>query len=341
MLYFVNDYSEGAHEKILKKLQETNMEKLEGYGNDEYTKRAKKKISIACGCPEADVWLLCGGTQTNQIIISSMLKNYQGVIAAPTGHINVHEAGAIEFTGHKVLETEGENGKITAWGLRSYLENFYADENREHMVQPGMVYITHPTEYGTLYSQQELEEISEICKEYNLTLYIDGARMAYALACPDNDLFLPDIARLCDVFYIGGTKAGALCGEAVVFTKSNTPEHFMTTIKQHGALLAKGRLLGIQFYTLFTDRLYLQIAGNAIAAAAILRMAFEEKQYRFFIDSPTNQLFIILDNNKMNELRENVKFDYWQKYDEEHTVVRFATSWATEMSDVEDLIALL
>ena len=341
MLYFENDYSEGAHEKILQRLTETNMEHLSGYGADPYCSSAKDKIRSACQCPDADIYFLSGGTQTNQIVICSMLRQYEGVLSASTGHIGVHEAGAIEYTGHKVLELPQKDGKITASALSCYLENFYGDANHEHMVFPGMVYISHPTEYGTLYSKEELESVSQVCREYHIPLYMDGARLITGLACPENDLTLPDIARLCDVFYIGGTKAGALCGEAVVFTKQNTPAHFMTTVKQHGALLAKGRLLGIQFDTLFTDQLYQEIGRAAIETAAILKKGFQEKGYQLYNDSPTNQIFVILDDEKMEKLKKNVVFSFWEKADNTHTIVRFATSWATKKDEIKQLLSLL
>ncbi len=341
MLYFENDYSEGAHKKILQRLTETNMEHLSGYGADPYCSSAKDKIRSACQCPDADIYFLSGGTQTNQIVICSMLRQYEGVLSASTGHIGVHEAGAIEYTGHKVLELPQKDGKITASALSCYLENFYGDTNHEHMVFPGMVYISHPTEYGTLYSKEELESVSQVCREYHIPLYMDGARLITGLACPENDLTLPDIARLCDVFYIGGTKAGALCGEAVVFTKQNTPAHFMTTVKQHGALLAKGRLLGIQFDTLFTDQLYQEIGKAAIETASILKKGFQEKGYQLYNDSPTNQIFVILDDEKMEKLKKNVVFSFWEKPDNTHTIVRFATSWATKKDEIKQLLSLL
>ncbi|MBD5503790.1 MAG: low specificity L-threonine aldolase [Lachnospiraceae bacterium] len=341
MLSFANDYSEGAHEKILQKLIDTNMESLPGYGSDRYCDLAKEKIREACRCEDADIHFLTGGTQTNQIVIDSMLAKYEGVIAATTGHVNVHEAGAIEYTGHKVLELPHKDGKLAAAEIGHYMESFYGDVNHEHMVFPGMVYITHPTEYGTLYTKRELSDISAVCTKYHVPLYLDGARLGYGLAGEDTDVTLPDIAEYCDAFYIGGTKVGALCGEAVVFTKRNTPAHFMTLIKQHGALLAKGRLLGIQFDTLFTDDLYLENGRNAIRMAGMLRNAFEEKGYTFYLKTPTNQIFIVLENARMMELREKVIFDFWEKYDENHTVVRFATSWATSEEDVKKLISLL
>lgn len=340
MLYFENDYCEGAHGAILQKLIETNMEKLPGYGTDQYSESAKNKIRKACNCPDADIYFLVGGTQTNAIVIGSMLRRYEGVIAASTGHISTHEAGAIEYTGHKVLEVPQNDGKISADTLKNYLKTFYDDANHEHMVFPGMVYISHPTEYGTLYSKKELKELSEICDEYHIPLFLDGARLGYGLASSSTDVTLSDIARYTSVFYIGGTKVGALCGEAVVFPKK-APYHFMTMIKQQGALLAKGRLCGIQFDTLFTDDLYLKISKNAITTADTLKKAFTEKGYQLFLDTPTNQIFIVLENEKMKELEQAVKFSFWEKYDETHTIVRFATSWATTKEDLEELILIL
>lgn len=341
MLAFGNDYSEGAHEKVLERLLETNMEQLPGYGTDDYCKSAKEKIKKACGCPEADVYFLVGGTQTNQIVISTMLKSYEGVIAADTGHVNGHEAGAIEWSGHKVLTLPQKAGKIAAPVLSDYLSTFYEDENHEHMVFPGMVYISHPTEYGTLYTKDELSELSAVCSQYGIPLYMDGARLGYGLAAEGTDVTLKDVAEYCDVFYFGGTKVGALCGEAVVFPKGNMPPHFVTMVKQRGALLAKGRLLGIQFDALFTDDLYFEISRNAIATADRLKQILKDKGYEFYIDSPTNQIFVVLDNEQMEKLKKEVVFGFWEKKDESHTVVRFATSWATRMEDVEKLAALL
>lgn len=341
MLSFVNDYSEGAHEKILQKLWEINKTKMPGYGTDSYSSCAKQKIRDACNCPEAEVYFLTGGTQTNQIVINSLTAQYQGVVSVDCGHIATHEAGAIEFTGHKILTVPSHEGKMASKDLIELLTSFYSDPNHEHMVFPGMVYISHPTEYGTLYTLEELKELYEICAGYHIPLYLDGARLGYALACPQSDLTLQDIAKYTDVFYIGGTKCGALFGEAVVFTKNNAPKHFSTRIKQHGALLAKGWLLGLQFDTLFTDGLYLEISRNAIESANQLKDAFQTKGYQFFLDSPTNQIFIVLENSQMERLRESVQFSFWGKLDDTHTVVRFATSWATDQADVQALIALL
>lgn len=341
MLYFENDYSEGAHPKILQRLMDTNMEHLSGYGSDRYTTLAKDKIRKLCNCPEAEIYFLVGGTQTNQTVIDSVLRSFEGVIAAETGHVSVHEAGAIEFTGHKVLTLPQHDGKLCARELEAYMETFLGDDSHEHMVFPGMVYISHPTEYGTLYTKDELKELSQVCRHFKLPLYIDGARLITGLACPENELSLPDIADLCDVFYIGGTKAGTLCGEAVVFTKNNTPAHFLTQIKQHGALLAKGRLCGVQFDALFTDELYKETGRNAIETAALLREGLRQKGYTFYNSSPTNQLFLVMENSRLEELKNHVVYSFWEKADDTHTVIRFATSWATSREDVEKLLSLL
>lgn len=337
MISFESDYIVGAHPKILQSLTESNFEILSGYGNDVYCKNACKKIKAACECEDADVYFLTGGTQTNAVVISSMLRDYEGVVAATTGHVSSHEAGAIEYTGHKVLTLPHHDGKIDAKELEEYLNGFYQDQNHEHMVFPGMLYISHPTEYGTLYSKAELEQISQVCKNYDIPLFLDGARLGYGLMSNQTDVTLADIARICDVFYIGGTKVGALCGEAVVFTKNNTPKHFMTIIKQHGALLAKGRLLGIQFDALFTDNLYFDISKHAIEMAERLKEVLKEKKCTFYLESPTNQQFIILENSKMKQLENKVAFSFWEKADENHTVIRLATSWSTKVEDVERL----
>ena len=341
MLFFENDYGYGAHPKILEHLAQTNMEPVSGYGNDKFTASAAEKIKAAADCPDAQVYFLTGGTQTNMVVIDTLLRPYEGVVAAQTGHVSTHEAGAIEFTGHKVLELPQTDGKICAADLRELAERFYGDENHEHMVFPGMVYISHPTEYGTLYSRKELEELSAVCREYKMPLYLDGARLIYGIASTETDVTLQDIAKLCDVFYIGGTKAGTLCGEAVVFTGNTMPKHFLTRVKQHGALLAKGRLVGVQFDALFTDDLYKEIGRNAIETAAVLKKGLQEKGYKFLLDSPTNQQFIILEDSKMEELRKEVQFSFWEKADDTHTIIRFATSWATRMEDVQKLLSLL
>ena len=341
MISFESDYIAGAHPKVLQRLIETNLESLAGYGSDPYCESACRKIKEACECPGAQICFLVGGTQTNAVVISAMLREYEGVIAAQTGHVNTHEAGAIENTGHKVLEIAQTDGKITPAVLESYLEKFYQDENRDHMVFPGMVYISHPTEYGTLYTKKELHDIFDICNSYHIPLFIDGARLGYGLMSREADLSLADIARLCDVFYIGGTKVGALCGEAVVFPKSNMPEHFITTVKRHGALLAKGRLLGIQFDALFTDNLYLDISRHAIDMAEQLKQIVRDSGLKFYLESPTNQQFVILDNECMERLEDKVSFSFWEAYDETHTVVRFATSWSTTKEDLKQLAEIL
>jgi len=341
MLNFESDYICGAHPAILKRLAETNLECLSGYGVDKYCDSAKEKIRDACGVPDAQVEFLVGGTQTNSVIISTMLHDYEGVIAADTGHVSAHEAGAIEFTGNKVITIPHKNGKVEAERVKTYLETFYADGNHEHMVFPGMVYISHPTEYGTIYSRSELTALSSVCREYNIPLFLDGARLGYGLMSKAADLTLKDIAALCDVFYIGGTKVGALCGEAVVFTRGNPPPHFVNAIKKRGALLAKGRLLGIQFDTLFTDGLYFEIGKHAIDLAEQMKQIFLENQIPLFIDSPTNQQFPIFENSTLKELNQSVSSSFWEKYDENHTVVRFATSWSTTQEELNELRRIL
>ena len=341
MLYFLSDYTEGAHPKVLEKLCELNMMSLPGYGEDEVCYAAKDKIRKFCGRDDLQVWFLTGGTQTNQVVISTMLRRYEGVVSAETGHVTGHEAGAIEFTGHKVLTVPQHDGKIRAADLEAYVENYLADETRDHIVAPGMVYISHPTEYGTLYTKKELQELSETCRRYELPLYMDGARLGYGLMSRNTDVTIEDIVELCDVFYIGGTKVGALCGEAVVFTKNNMPRQFVSMTKQQGAMLAKGRLLGMQFDALFTDNLYLEIGRHAIELAERLKKIFVEKGYKLHIDSPTNQQFVIIENKKLEELRQHDKVNVGEKQDENHTVVRFVTSWATTSESIDELEKLL
>lgn len=341
MLSFANDYQEGAHEKILQRLIETNLEPVSGYGTDPYCELAKEKIRRACECPEADIWFLTGGTQTNQVVIDAMLAPYEGVVAAETAHVAAHEAGAIEYSGHKVLTIPQHEGKILAEELETFLRKFWDDENHEHMVFPGMVYISHPTEYGTIYTKNELENLSAICEAYQIPLYMDGARLGYGLMSSNTDVTLSVIARCCDAFYIGGTKVGALCGEAVVFPKNNTPKHFLTRIKQHGALLAKGRLLGIQFDTLFTDDLYFVLSRHAIDMAEHLKEGLLEKGISFYLESPTNQQFLLLTDEQIERLKHEVSFSFWEKPDEDHTVIRLATSWATTKEQVDELIEVI
>ena len=341
MLHFENDYNKGAHPALLEALVQTNLEGLSGYGTDKYTVRAIEKIRQASKCPHAQVTFLSGGTQTNQLVIDALLQSYQGVIAAETGHISSHEAGAIEFSGHKVLTLPHKEGKLEPALVRQYIEDFYADGNHEHMVFPGMVYISHPTEYGTLYSRSELEQLSQVCRQFEIPLFLDGARLGYGLAA-DTDLDLASIAELTDVFYIGGTKMGALIGEAVVFTKNNQPKHFVPIVKQHGALLAKGRLVGVQFDRLFTDDLYLELGRHGIEMAGKLRAILEEKGYPFYLESPTNQQFIILENDQLEKLSQaGLAYSFWEKYDDNRTVIRLATSWSTSQEDLDELKKIL
>ncbi len=341
MMHFENDYNKGAHPALLEALVQTNLEGLSGYGTDKYTVRAIEKIRQASKCPHAQVTFLSGGTQTNQLVIDALLQSYQGVIAAETGHISSHEAGAIEFSGHKVLTLPHKEGKLQPALVRQYIEDFYADGNHEHMVFPGMVYISHPTEYGTLYSRSELEQLSQVCRQFEIPLFLDGARLGYGLAA-DTDLDLASIAELTDVFYIGGTKMGALIGEAVVFTKNNQPKHFVPIVKQHGALLAKGRLVGVQFDRLFTDDLYLELGRHGIEMAGKLRAILEEKGYPFYLQSPTNQQFIILENAQLEKLSQaGLAYSFWEKYDDNRTVIRLATSWSTSQEDLDELKKIL
>jgi len=340
-LSFASDYQEGAHPAILQRLVETNLEKTPGYGADEYSESARRKIRAACAAPEADVYFLVGGTQTNATVIDALLRPYQGAIAAESGHINVHESGAIELGGHKVLALAQENGKLTAQAVERCAQGYWQDDNREHMVMPGLVYLSQPTEYGTLYSLSELEAIRAVCDRYSLSLYLDGARLAYALACPENDVTLESLARLCDAFYIGGTKCGALFGEAVVFPQHDRVPHFFTIVKQHGALLAKGRIAGLQFDTLFTDGLYERLGRHAVAAAERLRAALRENGYELAFPAPTNQIFLVLDEAQREALSRRVEMSFWEKRADGRTVVRLATSWATAPEDVDALIALL
>ena len=340
-LSFASDYAEGAHPAILQRLLETNMESSAGYGLDEYSESAREKIRRACDAPEADIFFLTGGTQTNIVMIDALLRPYQGVIAADSGHISVHEAGAIEFGGHKVLTLKQDNGKLTGGLIEECIKQYGSDENRDHMVMPGMVYISHPTELGTLYSLAELEEISNVCRKHHIPLYLDGARLAYALACPENDVTLKDLARLCDAFYIGGTKCGALFGEAVVIPEHDLIPHLFTMIKQHGALLAKGRITGIQFDTLFTDGLYERIGLPAIEAAGLIRKDLIGKGYKLAFKSPTNQIFILLDKADADRLSQEAEMGFWENADKDHVIMRIATSWATQKEDAKKLMEIL
>lgn len=338
---FSSDYMEGAHPEILRRLIETNMAQTPGYGTDVFSESAREKIRQSCACPEAAVFFLVGGTQTNATVIDALLRPYQGVIAADSGHISTHEAGAVEFGGHKVLTVPHENGKLTAATVKRVIGAWESDANREHMVMPGMVYISQPTEFGTLYSRAELEALSGVCRDAGIPLFLDGARLAYALACPDNDAVLPDIGRLCDVFYIGGTKCGALCGEAVVAPRPSLLPGFFSIMKQHGALMAKGRVLGVQFDALFSDGLYERIGQAAIHAAERIREALIARGYRFFINSPTNQIFLILENDRAALLADRAGVAFFTGHDDRHGVYRIVTSWATTDADVDALLEIL
>ena len=341
MLSFESDYNNGAHPKILEKLVETNDFQSLTYGFDEWSESARNKIRSAAGAPDADIYFLTGGTQTNMTVIDGCLQSYEAVIAVETGHVSIHEASAIEFTGHKVIALPHHNGKMKPEDLNKYMEWFISDQSREHLAQPGMVYITYPTELGTVYPKGEIEEIYEICKRYALKLFIDGARLGYGLMVEGSEITLPWLSTHCDVFYIGGTKVGALCGEAVVFPRGNAPKHFFNIIKRHGALSAKGRTIGVQFDALFTDNLYFNIAKHAITMAMRLRKTLQSKGYKFFIDSPSNQQFVVLPNDKVKQLGEKVEFTVWEPYDDNSKVCRFVTSWATteeQMSELESYL---
>ena len=338
MIRFNCDYLEGAHPRILEKLVETNFVQTPGYGEDEYCERAREIIRKKIGVPNAYVQFLVGGTQTNLTVISSVLRPYQGVISAHTGHINVHETGAIESTGHKVLALPSEDGKITAAQVQEYYDAHWADESHEHIVQPGMVYISHPTENGTLYTKEELQALYETCQKLELPLFLDGARLGYGLMSEGSDLTWTDVAAYTDVFYIGGTKVGALFGEAVVITNPALTKDFRYVIKQRGGMLAKGRLLGIQFQVLLEDGLYEEVAGKAVKQAMRLKEAFLEKGFPLLYDSYTNQQFPIIHKQQLEQLKENYSFELWAPMDEEYSAVRFCTSWATRDEDIEKFI---
>ena len=338
MIQFQCDYNEGAHPLILQRLAETNMEQTVGYGEDPYCEQARQLIRCACENNNVDIHFLVGGTQTNTTVIAHTLRPYQGVISASTGHINVHETGAIESTGHKVLSVESPDGKLTAAQKEKTMQAHLQEDGPEHMVQPGMVYLSFPTEVGTTYTLGELEAISTICKKYRLYLFVDGARLGYGLCSPGSDITLPQLAHLTDIFYIGGTKVGALFGEAVVISNENLKHDFRYSIKRHGGMLAKGRLLGIQFATLFTDNLYWQISQHAIDEAMRIKTALQEADIRFLIDSPTNQQFPIFSNAQLEALGQKYRFSFWQKMDDAHTAVRICTSWGTKSENVDKLI---
>lgn len=341
MVCFTSDYTAGAHPEVMRLLNETNLLHTSGYGVDEFTAHAREMILKECGIPEGMVYFLVGGTQTNTVVIDRLLERNDGVLSADSGHINVHEAGAIELTGHKVLTLPTVDGKINSHDIREYISTFYSDETHAHMVRPAMVYISFPTELGTLYSLKELQEISDVCREVGIPIYVDGARMAYGLSGKGNDVTLKDIAALCDVFYIGGTKCGALFGEAVVTRRPELLPRFQSLVKMHGGLLAKGRLLGLQFEALFTDGLYYRLGKEAVRLALKLKQGIKEKGYRLFIDSPTNQQFALLPNNVLEKLAKVAAFEYWGAAGKQESHVRFVTDWTTTDHDIDILLDAL
>lgn len=341
MIYFDSDYMVGAHPEVLERLVETNGLHTVGYGRDEFTAEARRVVLDACGIADGEVYFLEGGTQTNAVVIDRLLDHNDGVVAVDTAHINVHEAGAIESTGHKIITLPNCDGKLDAKALDNYIDGFYRDETNHYMVRPGMVYISYPTELGTVYSRQELADIGDVCRKWNIPLYVDGARLAYGLCADGAEIGLKDLAGMCDVFYIGGTKCGALFGEAVVTRRPELLPRFVSLVKLHGATLAKGRLLGVQFSALFNNGLYERIGAHAVRLAMKLKAGFTEKGYSLYIDSPTNQQFFILPNEKIDELKKVASFELWGPRGETETPVRFVTDWATTDADVETLIAAL
>ena len=338
MFCFNSDYTEGAHEKLLDALIRTNMEQTVGYGEDQYCMEAAQAIKNACNRQDVYVQFLVGGTQTNLTVISAALRTHQGVLSANSGHIGVHETGAIEATGHKVLSIPSPDGKITAEQVRDVVEAHYNDATHEHIVQPKMVYISNPTELGTIYSKDELEALRKVCDEKNLYLFMDGARLGYGLASRENNLTLEMLCNFCDVFYIGGTKVGALFGEAVVITNEALKQDFRYIMKQHGALLAKGRLLGVQFLTLFTDDLYFEISKHAIRMADKLRDGLNKMGVEWLVNSPTNQMFPILEDRVLKQLDKNYIYSYQERIDKNRSAIRFCTSWATKEEAVDCLL---
>ncbi len=350
MLHFDSDYLEGAHPAIIERLVATNLDQTSGYGTDEVCERARARIREACEAPDAAVYFLVGGTQANAAVADQILRPWEGIVCATTGHITAHEAGAVEACGRKTLPLPQHDGKLDAAEVRALCEAYWADENREHIVAPGAVYISHPTEYGTVYSLAELEGLAQVCRDFGMRLFMDGARLGYGLAAAGADVTLPDIARLCDAFYIGGTKVGALCGEAVVFTRPGLDDHFFTLMKKRGALLAKGRFLGLQFDVLFeqeegpdgTLALRYENAGrHAVELAQRLADGFRAKGYELHLASPTNQQFVVLDDAARERLARHASFGFWERTPDGRTVVRFATSWATRPEAVDELLALL
>ncbi|MDD3402930.1 MAG: aminotransferase class I/II-fold pyridoxal phosphate-dependent enzyme [Hespellia sp.] len=339
MIRFNNDYNHGAHPRILEALAQTNTESYGGYGLDEWCRKASDEIKKYLDCPQAAIHYLLGGTQVNYTAIAASLRPYQSVLCADSGHINVHETGAVENAGHKIETLLGVDGKITAAQIKEAANSYRTSDIPEHITQPKMVYLSFPTEYGTLYSKAELETIHTVCREYQLYLFIDGARMGYGLGSEENDVTLRDLAALSDLFYIGGTKCGAMFGEALVITNLELQPHFRSYIKQNGAMLAKGWLLGLQFYTLFQDGLYFDIAKKAVDYAMQIRNAFQTKGIPAYIESPTNQQFVILTQEQIDQLSPKYVFEFEGKYDDFHSIVRFCTAWSTTQSEIDALTA--
>ena len=339
MILFNCDYLEGAHPRVMQRLMETNMEQHAGYGEDAHCEKARKTIKALCEAPKADVHFLVGGTQTNLTLLTAVLKPWQGVISADTGHIAVHETGSVEACGHKVIELPNINGKLNAGQVSEYCRLHHSDEAHEHMVMPGAVYISNPTEVGTLYSREELIALRGVCDRWNLILFLDGARLGYGLASPKNTLDLPFLAQTCDAFYIGGTKQGLLFGEALVISNDSIKKDFRYIIKQKGGMFAKGRLMGVQFEEMMKDGLYMELSEHAIGLAMKLKNALAELGYPFLFDSPTNQQFPILPDSLLDELKKNYSYSYQKRIDREHSAVRFCTSWATKEEDLDKLIS--
>lgn len=341
MVYFDSDYMVGAHPEVMARLVDTNLLHTVGYGRDRFTSEASEKILEACGIEDGEVHFLVGGTQTNAVVIDRLLDHNDGVIAAETAHINVHEAGAIESNGHKILTLPHNDGKLSPDDINNYIKSFYADETNEFMVRPGMVYISFPTELGTVYSLDELENIYAVCRRYDIPLFIDGARLAYGLAAGNCEVTLRELAHNCDVFYIGGTKCGVLFGEAVVTKRPALIPRFRSLVKLHGATLAKGRLLGVQFSTLFTDNLYNRIGAHGVEMAMLLKKGVTAKGYPLFIDSPTNQQFFVFPNEVIDKLKEVASFELWGPRGETRTPVRFVTDWSTTHQDIATVLDAL
>lgn len=337
MVSFECDYTTGCHPKILERYIETNLDQQPGYGKDKFTIHAEELIKDACKSHGSEVHFIASGTQANKVAIAALLEDYEGIIALSTGHVSVHEAGAIEDSGHKVIELQESDGKITAEQIDQYVTDFYKDGSWQQMVIPGLVYITLPTEFGTLYTLSELTDISNVCKKHKMRLFVDGARLSFALASDECDIALPDLAKLCDCFTIGSTKSGAMLGEALVFREGSVPKNFVTTRRKHGALLAKGRVIGVSFETLFNDDLYTEIGKNVLHQAKKLKEVLHKNNCEFYLESPTNQQFIILENSKFEALNREVAVTNWDKFDEERRVVRLVTSWSTTDEDLDIL----